>query len=101
MRGRPLQIDWRLEDTPGALHTAYRGQTARVVRKTFGTFADDLTALRSWLAERGVTHGAMEGTGTLWVLPSAAVVLPSRAKAAAARAASFLDWRIVDLSPLG
>lgn len=47
-------------------HTA-TGHPARVLRKVFGTFADDLGALRAWLLEHGVTHAAMEGTGTLWV----------------------------------
>jgi transposase len=43
------------------------GAPARVTRKVFGTFADDLAALRAWLQAQGVTHAAMEGTGTLWI----------------------------------
>jgi transposase len=41
----------------------------RSVRKqvrSFGTMTDDLLALADWLAERGVTHVAMESTGVYW-----------------------------------
>src|SRR5262245_29488835 len=32
MRGRPLRIDWRPEDTPDALHAAYRAATDPLVK---------------------------------------------------------------------
>ncbi len=34
--------------------------------RTFGTMTADLLALADWLAERGVTHAAMESTGVFW-----------------------------------
>ena len=34
--------------------------------RTFGTMTRDLLALRDWLAERGVTHVAMDSTGVYW-----------------------------------
>jgi transposase len=34
--------------------------------RTFGTMTADLLALADWLAERGVTHAAMESTGVYW-----------------------------------
>ena len=34
--------------------------------RTFGTMTADLLALSDWLAERGVTHVAMESTGVYW-----------------------------------
>ena len=51
--------------------TAYRiignGQRQREVQaRTFSTMTDDLEALRTWLAEGGVTHVAMESTGVFW-----------------------------------
>ncbi len=42
-----------------------RGRRQREVR-TFGTMTGDLERLRDWLAERGVTHVAMESTGAYW-----------------------------------
>ena len=47
-------------------HTA-TGHPARVLRKVFGTFADDLGALRAWLLEHGVTHAAMEGLSLIHI----------------------------------
>jgi transposase len=41
------------------------GKGEREVR-TFGTFTDDLLALRKWLASRGVKQVAMESTGVYW-----------------------------------
>ncbi len=41
------------------------GQPRREVR-TFGTMTDDLLALGDWLATEGVTHVAMEATGSYW-----------------------------------
>jgi transposase len=41
------------------------GQLTKEVR-TFGTTTDQLLALGDWLAERGVTHVAMESTGVYW-----------------------------------
>jgi transposase len=34
--------------------------------RTFGTMTADLLALADWLAQRGVTHAAMESTGVFW-----------------------------------
>jgi transposase len=41
------------------------GRPNRQVR-SFGTMSDDLQQLSEWLAERGVTHVAMESTGRYW-----------------------------------
>jgi transposase len=41
------------------------GKVAEEVR-TFSTMTADLLALADWLAERGVTHAAMESTGVYW-----------------------------------
>jgi len=41
------------------------GQHRRQVR-TFATTTAELERLRDWLAERGVTHVAMESTGVYW-----------------------------------
>ncbi len=46
--------------TPGP-----RGKPIKQVR-TFGTMTDDLLVLADWLAERRVTHVALESTGVLW-----------------------------------
>jgi transposase len=35
-------------------------------QRSFGTMSDDLERLAGWLAERGVTHAAMESTGSYW-----------------------------------
>ncbi len=47
----------RLADRPGKA-----GEEVR----TFSTMTRDLLALADWLAERGVTHVAMESTGVYW-----------------------------------
>jgi transposase len=39
---------------------------ARKHIRSFGTMTDDLLRLRAWLAEQGVTHVAMESTGSYW-----------------------------------
>jgi transposase len=41
------------------------GQPSRTVR-TFGTLTDELLALGDWLASEGVTHVALEATGSYW-----------------------------------
>jgi transposase len=41
------------------------GKVAEEIR-TFSTMTADLLALSDWLAERGVTHAAMESTGVYW-----------------------------------
>lgn len=41
------------------------GKVAEEVR-TFSTMTADLLALSDWLAQRGVTHAAMESTGVYW-----------------------------------
>jgi transposase len=42
------------------------GGQARKRIQSFGTMTDDLLRLRAWLAEQGVTHVAMESTGSYW-----------------------------------
>jgi transposase len=41
------------------------GQPRKQVR-TFGSMSDDLEKLSSWLTEQGVSHVAMESTGSFW-----------------------------------
>jgi transposase len=43
-----------------------RGRAKKEVR-SFGTMTRDLTSLRDWLTELGVTHVGMESTGIYWV----------------------------------
>jgi hypothetical protein len=40
--------------------------TCLTADRTFGTLTRELLALSDWLAERGVTHVAMESTGVFW-----------------------------------
>ena len=42
-------------------------QKARKEVRTFGTYTQDLVALRDWLASEGCTHVAMESTGIYWM----------------------------------
>ena len=42
------------------------GRQVRKHIRSFGTMTDDLLRLRAWLAEQGVTHVAMESTGSYW-----------------------------------
>ena len=42
------------------------GQTGTVVRKTYGTFRNDLSRMRGWLKLLRVTDIAMESTGVYW-----------------------------------
>jgi transposase len=42
------------------------GQTVRREVRTFGTTTRELLALSEWLTAHGVTHVAMEATGTYW-----------------------------------
>jgi transposase len=60
-------IDLHKETIVVCVRHTIPNQSARVTRKVFGTFPDDLVALRKWLVEQQATHAAMEGTGTLWV----------------------------------
>jgi len=46
---------------PGGADGAPRKELRR-----FGTMTDDLHRLSAWLAEQGVTHVAMESTGSYW-----------------------------------
>jgi len=39
---------------------------AKTLTRTFGTFTDEITAMREWLVAEGVTHVAMEATGSYW-----------------------------------
>jgi transposase len=48
-----------------ALRSGCGGKVEREVT-TFGTMTADLEALAGWLAERGVSHVAMEATGAYW-----------------------------------
>ena len=48
-----------------AIVPGQRGRPTKEVR-TFGTMTADLLALGDWLAERGVTHVAVESTGVYW-----------------------------------
>ena len=41
------------------------GQPHKQVR-SFGSMSDDLEKLSNWLREQGVTHVAMENTGSYW-----------------------------------
>ena len=41
------------------------GQPNKTVR-SFGTLTDELLALGDWLASQGVTHVALEATGSYW-----------------------------------
>lgn len=45
--------------------TNVEGKVQETIR-TFGTMTDELLALADWLAQRQVTHAAMESTGVLW-----------------------------------
>jgi transposase len=42
------------------------GSRVRKQVRTVGAMTDDLLALGDWLAQQGVTHVAMEGTGVYW-----------------------------------
>jgi transposase len=42
------------------------GGQARKYIRSFGTMTDDFLRLSAWLAEQGVTHVAMESTGSYW-----------------------------------
>lgn len=46
-------------------HTDRRGH-ATFTQQTFGTTTPELLALQAWLTEHGVTHVAMEATGSYW-----------------------------------
>ena len=37
--------------------------------RTFGTMTGDLERLAAWLGSQGVTHVAMESTGSFWSVP--------------------------------
>lgn len=39
---------------------------ARTVPRAFGTFTDELIAMREWFVAEGVTHVAMETMGSYW-----------------------------------
>ena len=42
------------------------GRKPQKLRRSFGTTTRELEALRTWLAEHGVTHVGMESTGVYW-----------------------------------
>jgi transposase len=48
-----------------AVTPASGGRPRKQVR-TFGTMTDELQQLSAWLSEQGVTHVAMESTGSFW-----------------------------------
>ena len=43
------------------------GRRCQKVKQKFGTFPEDLFALRQWLVQLGVTHVMMESTGVYWM----------------------------------
>ena len=43
------------------------GRQCQKVKEKFGTFPEDLAALRQWLVGRGITHVMMESTGVYWM----------------------------------
>lgn len=47
-------------------HHAPEAARAKRTTRTFGTFTDELIAMREWLLAEGVTHVAMEATGSYW-----------------------------------
>lgn len=47
-------------------HHPAEAPKATLVTRTFKTFTDELIALREWLVAEGVTHVAMEATGSYW-----------------------------------
>src|SRR5262249_166463 len=48
-----------------AMVAGHEGQPQKQVR-TFGTMRDDLERSGNWLADQGVSHVAMESTGSFW-----------------------------------
>jgi len=46
--------------------TGPAGSEPKLERRTGATTTNQLLALRDWLIERGITHVAMESTGTYW-----------------------------------
>jgi transposase len=44
-----------------------RSSPLKTIKRTFGTFRDELERLQDWLRERGCTHVAMESTGVYWM----------------------------------
>src|SRR5215207_6510642 len=52
-------------DVGSRSHFVAIGQEKKDV-KEFGVYNEDLAALTQWLLENGVTHAAMESTGTYW-----------------------------------
>lgn len=43
------------------------GEEGKIVRKTFGTFRNELARMRGWFKQNKVTHIAMESTGVYWM----------------------------------
>lgn len=52
-------------DVGSRFHFVAIGQGREDV-KEFGVYNEDLAALTQWLLENGVTHAAMESTGSYW-----------------------------------
>jgi len=46
-------------------HWVAVGQNAEDI-KEFGVYSEDQIAMSNWLQQKGVTHIAMESTGTYW-----------------------------------
>ena len=58
-------LDVHKESVVACARRVEAGKINREVR-TFGTATAELLALSAWLAERGITHVAMEATGVYW-----------------------------------
>jgi len=58
-------LDVHKKSITACVRTVDGGRAVREVR-SFGTMTRDILALGDWLAEHGVTHGAMESTGVYW-----------------------------------
>jgi transposase len=58
-------LDVHKQSVVACVRLAAGGEVKREVR-TFGTTTGELLALSAWLAERKVTHAAMEATGVYW-----------------------------------
>lgn len=43
------------------------GEEREMVRKSFGTFRNELARMRGWLKQKKITHIAMESTGVYWM----------------------------------
>lgn len=63
---RVAGLDLHLKTIVAAVRIVRRPGQVETELRTFGTMTRDLLALADWLADRSVTHIAMEATGVLW-----------------------------------